>query len=67
MYITETHTLLRTIEITDNNFLQLCEPMSIRTLLFGSNLFDTDTNTNVVNATTDYIISTKRIDESLFQ
>ena len=67
MYITEIHTLLRTIEIIDNNFLQLCEPVSIRTLLFGSNSFDTDTNTNVVNATTDYFISTKRIDESFFQ
>ena len=52
---------------TDNNLLDLCEPVLIRTLLFGSNSFDTDANTNVLNATTEYILSTKRFDEPLFQ
>ena len=39
----------------------------IRTLLFGSNSFDTDPNTKVFNATIEYIPSTKRFDEPLFQ
>ena len=66
-YITERRTLLSTVENIDNNLLDLCEPVLIRTLLFGSNSFDTDANTNVLNATIEYILSTKRFDEPLFQ
>ena len=62
MYITEGQTLLSIIKNIDNNFLHLCEPVLIRTLLF-----DTNANTNVLNATIEYIISTKRFDEPLFQ
>ena len=58
---------LRTLVSIDNNLLDLCEPVLIRTLLFGSNSFDTDANTNVLNATIEYILSTKRFDEPLFQ
>ena len=39
-YITERRTLLNTIENIDNNLLDLCEPVLIRTLLFGSNSFE---------------------------
>ena len=39
-YITERRTLLSTIENIDNNLLDLCEPVLIRALLFGSNLFE---------------------------
>ena len=66
-YIIERRTLLSTLVNIDNNLLDLCEPVLIRTLLFGSNSFDTDANTNVLNATTEYIFSTKRFDEPLFQ
>ena len=66
-YITERRTLLSTTENTDNNLLDLCEPVLIRTLLFGSNSFDTDANTNIINATIEYILSTKRFDQPLFQ
>ena len=65
MYITERHTRLSTIENIDNNLLHLCEPVLMRTLIFGSNSFDTDANTNVLNAAIEYIISTKRFDELL--
>ena len=50
-----------------NSLLDLCEIVLIRTLLFGINSFDADANTNVVNATIEYILSTKRFDEPLFQ
>ena len=50
-YITERRILLSTIESIDNNLLDLCKPVLIRTLLLGSNLFDTDATTNVLNAT----------------
>ena len=43
----------------DDNLLDLYETVLIRTLLFGSNSFDTDANTNVLNTTIEYIVSTK--------
>ena len=63
---TERHTLLSTIKNIDNNLLHLSEPVLVRTLLYGSNSFDTNANTNVLNATVEYIISTKRFDEPFF-
>ena len=66
-YITERRTLLSIIENIDNNLLDLCEPVLIRTLLFGSNSFDIYANTNVLNATIEYILSIKRFDKPLFQ
>ena len=66
-YITEKRTLLSTLVNIDNNLLDLCEPVLIRTVLFGSNSFDIDANTNVLNATIEYILSTKRFDKLLFQ
>ena len=66
-YIIERRTLLSTLVNIDNNLLDLCEPVLIRTLLFGSNSFDTDANTNVLNATIEYLPSTKRFHEPLFQ
>ena len=66
-YITERRTFLGTIENIDNNLLDLGEPVLIKTLLFGSNSFDTDAYTNVPNTTNEYILSTKRSDEPLFE
>ena len=51
--ITERHTLLSTIENVNSNLLDLSEPVLIKTLLFGSNSFDTNANTNVLNATNE--------------
>ena len=67
MYTNERRTLLSTLENIDNNLLDLCEPVLIWALLFGSNSVDTDANADVLNATIEYILSTKRFDESLFQ
>ena len=66
-YITERRTLLSTIENIDNILLDLCEPVLINTLPFGSNLFDPNANTNALNATIKYVRSTKRFEELLFQ
>ena len=49
MYITERHTLPSTIENIDNTLLHLYEPVLI--VLFDCNSFDTDANTNFLNAT----------------
>ena len=66
-YIIERRTLLNTLVNIDNTLLDLCEPVLIKTLLFGSNSFDIDANTNVLNAAIEYILSTKTFDEPLFQ
>ena len=66
-HITERRTLLNTIGNIENNLLDLREPVLIKTLLFGSNSFDTNANTNVLNATIEYVLSTKRFEEPLFQ
>ena len=65
-YIIERRTLLSTLVNIDNNLLDLREPVLIRTLLFGSNSFDTNNNTNVLNETIEYILSTKNFDEPFF-
>ena len=39
----------------------------MKTLLFGSNSFDTNANTNVFNAIIEYVLYTKRFEEPLFQ
>ena len=57
MYMTERHTLLSTTENIDNNLLDLCEPVLIKTVLFGSNSFDTNANTNVHNAAIEYVLA----------
>ena len=46
------------LESTNSNLTQ--------TLLYGCTLFDTGTNTLVLNATIDYILSTDRFEQPLF-
>ena len=64
-YITEKRTLLSTIANIEN-LLELSEPVLIKTILFGSNSFNTNANTNVLNATIDYVLSIKRFEEPFF-
>ena len=66
MYITERHTLLSTIKNIVNNLLHLCEPLLIRTLLFDSNSFDTNANTNVLSVTIDLIFLLKHLMKRFF-
>ena len=55
---TKRRTLQSTIENIDNNLLDLSEPVLIKTLRFGINSFDT----NALNATIEYVLSTKRLE-----
>ena len=57
MYMTERRSLLSTIENIDNNLLDLCEPALIKTVLFGSNSFDRNANTNIHNAAIEYVLA----------
>ena len=60
------HTLLSTLNNIDSKILESNDPYLTQTLLFGSTSFDSETNTLVLNATIDYILSTERFEESLF-
>ena len=66
MYNNERHTLLSTIKNIDCRLLDVTETVLIKTLLFGNCFVDADTNTQIVNAPVEYILTTKRFDESLF-
>ena len=58
---------MNTVENIDNNLLDFSEPVLIKTVLFDSNSFDTNANTNVLDKTIEYVLSTKRLEEPLFQ
>ena len=60
------HTLLSTLNNIDSKILESNDSYLTQTLLFGSISFDSETNTLVLNATIDYILSTERFEESLF-
>ena len=66
MYNDERHTLLSTIKNIDCKLLDVTETVLIKTLLFGNCSADAETNTHIPNATIEYILTTKRFDESLF-
>ena len=66
MYNDERHTLLSTIKNIGYRLLDVTETVLIKALLFGNCSFDALTNTQILNATTEYILTTKTFDESLF-
>ena len=49
------------------NYKLPIKPVLIRNLFFGSNAFDPDANANVLIATMEYTLSTKRFDEPICQ
>ena len=66
----EGHTILSTIEIIDGRLRDVPETVLIKTILFGNCSVDAHTNTQILNATIEFILIfiliTKRSDESLF-
>ena len=62
----ERHTLLNTISQIDNKLLDSNESNLIQHLLFGDPSKDTETNTEILNAAVNYVLTTKRFDELLF-
>ena len=66
MYKDERYNLLGTIKNIDCRLLDVTETILIKTLLFGNCSVDAQTNILILNATTEYILTTKRFDESLF-
>ena len=62
----ERHTVLNTISQIDNKLLDSNESNLIQYLLFGDPSKDTETNTEILNVTVNYVLTTKRFDERLF-
>ena len=65
-YSEEQLALLNTIRNIDMLVLQLSDSIFTSVLLFGDTSFDNNKNNFILDATTDYIISTGRFDVSLF-
>ena len=65
-YIIERRSVLSTIENIDNNVLNFSEPVSIKTLLFGSNSDDSNANINVLSSTIEYALCTKSLKNRFF-
>ena len=59
------HTLLTTLNNIDCKILESADSYLTQTLLFGCTSFDSETNTLVLNAAIDYILSTERFEEPL--
>ena len=65
-YSEERLALLNTIRNIDMSILQLSDSKFTSVLLFGDNSFDNNKNTFALDATIDYIISTRTFDVPLF-
>ena len=59
----ERYTLLSTLNKIDCKLLELTKSSLSQTLLYGKTLFDIEKNTLILNATTEYILSTERFEE----
>ena len=66
LFTIERRTLLNTVSQIDNKLLDSNESNLIQHLLFGDPSGDTETNTKILNATVNYVFTTKRFDERLF-
>ena len=58
--------LLSTVRNIDCKLLEISDSSLTQTLLHGNPSFDVITNSLILNATIDFILSTKRFEEALF-
>ena len=66
MHNDEKHTVLITVKNIDCRLINVTETVLTKALLFGKCSFDAHTNTRSLDATMEYILTTKQFDESLF-
>ena len=64
-YTNERMTLLNKIESTDCRISEFSDAVVTKILLFGDNTLSDSSNTLILNSAIDYIISTKRFDDSI--
>ena len=66
LYSQSKDTLLNTISQIDNKLLDSNESNLIQHLFFGDPFKDRETNIEILDATVNYVLTTKRFDERLF-
>jgi len=66
-YDEERNSLLNNVRQIAPNILSLDDSQIAQILLFGDPSLNNETNTNILNITINYLLSTKRFDESLFE
>ena len=66
LYTNERLALLKIIQGIDNSILDLIDSHIDEVLLYGRKFLDISSNTNTLNATIDFLLETKRFDESIF-
>ena len=66
LFTNQRRTLLSTVNDIDSSLTNTNDSILTHILLFGKASLDISTNTLILNATMNYIISTNRFEESLF-
>ena len=64
-FLTERNTLLNKISNIDSNILNQADATVNKTLLFGNSKYSNEANLQILNASTDFILTSKRFDEPL--
>ena len=59
-------TLLDKIKSINCEMLEMSDAVVIKILLFRDNTLSPSSNTLILNSTIDYVIDTKRLDDSIF-
>ena len=65
LYTNERLTLLNVIQDIDNSILEIADSHIVEVLLYGRTFLYISCNTNILDATTDFLLETKRFDERL--
>ena len=66
LYTNERPALLNVIQGIDNSILELTDSHIVEVLLYGRKFLDISSNTNILNATIDFLLETKRFGKILF-
>ena len=64
-FLTERNTLLNKITNIDSNILNQADTTITKTLLFGNSKYSNEINLQILNASVDFILTSKRFDEPL--
>ena len=66
-FLTERNTLLNKITNIDSNILNQADATITKTLLFGNSKYSNEINLQILNASIDFILTSKRFDEPLLK
>ena len=66
LYTNERLASLNIIQGIDNSILELADSRIVEVLLYGRKWLDISSNNNILDATIDFLLETKRFDEGLF-